>query len=184
MRIRSLLAVGVAALIIGGCGSSGGYGSSPTNAAANGRYGNGATATAKASATTATARATTASTTTTTGTAPTVALGQTDLGIVLVDGRGRTLYAFTKDTEGAPSACTAGCATAWPPVVAETPTAGAGLDPSKISLVARPDGGKQVAYAGHLLYRYAGDAKPGDITGQKVGGTWFAIDAAGKLVGA
>ena len=32
------------------------------------------------------------------------------------------------------------------------------------------------------LYRFAGDASPGDTNGQGSGGTWFAVAADGRLV--
>jgi hypothetical protein len=30
------------------------------------------------------------------------------------------------------------------------------------------------------VYRYAGDAKPGDVKGQGAGGTWYAVTPEGK----
>jgi len=53
----------------------------------------------------------------------TVAVATSKLGDILVDGDGRTLYAFTKD-KGGQSACSGQCATNWP---ALTGTATAGL---------------------------------------------------------
>jgi predicted lipoprotein with Yx(FWY)xxD motif len=50
-----------------------------------------------------------------------------NLGKVLVDSRGRTLYVFGRDSGGR-SACAAECTTAWPPLRANgTPLAGPGL---------------------------------------------------------
>src|SRR5687767_14812467 len=49
--------------------------------------------------------------------AATVAVADTDLGQVLVDGDGMTLYLFTRDTADA-SACTGSCAESWPPLAA------------------------------------------------------------------
>ena len=40
-------------------------------------------------------------------------------------------------------------------------------------------------YNGHALYRYTGDAKPGDTNGQRVrafGAAWFAVSGAGQVV--
>ena len=108
----------------------------------------------------------------------TVAVASTPLGEVLVDGEGRTLYLFTKD-EGDTSACTGGCASAWPAVMVDgEPVAGPGVDEGKLGA---NDAG-QVTYGGHPLYRYAQDAKAGDVTGQSVGGVWFAVDAEGEAV--
>jgi hypothetical protein len=50
---------------------------------------------------------------------------------------------------------------------------------AKLSTVKRPDGGTQVTYAGLPLYRYAADKKPGDVKGQGVEGTWFAVTSTG-----
>jgi predicted lipoprotein with Yx(FWY)xxD motif len=93
-------------------------------------------------------------------------LGDTTVGKVLVDQTGMTLYMFTKDTQGQPSTCVDKCLAAWPAFSATSPTAGTGVDASKLTTIARPDGTPQVAYAGWPLYYYAEDSKPGDITGQ------------------
>jgi predicted lipoprotein with Yx(FWY)xxD motif len=121
---------------------------------------------------------------TTTGAASSAApAATTAAGKDLVDGDGRTLYLFTKDTPGKPSVCSGGCATTWPPEVAATvPAAGSGLDASKLTLITRADGTQQVAYAGWPLYRFGDDAKAGDVNGEKVGGVWFAVDATGVAV--
>ena len=47
--------------------------------------------------------------------AATVAIAKTKLGMVLVDGKGRTLYDFVKD-KGAMSSCYGACAALWPPL--------------------------------------------------------------------
>jgi predicted lipoprotein with Yx(FWY)xxD motif len=113
----------------------------------------------------------------------TVELAMTSLGDVLADGQGRTLYLFTKDSEGK-SACSGQCATTWPPLAAEgEPTAGKGVDQDDLGTITRDDGTKQVTYYGHPLYTYAGDSKPGDVNGQNVGGVWFAVAADGSHAG-
>jgi predicted lipoprotein with Yx(FWY)xxD motif len=107
------------------------------------------------------------------------------LGKVLVDSRGRTLYLFRKDSRGS-SACSAACATAWPPLrISGRPLAGPGLTPSKLATIRRPDGTPQVVYNGHPLYRYSGDAKRGDANGQGLtafGAPWFAVSGVGNVV--
>ena len=47
----------------------------------------------------------------------TVATASSGLGRIVVDGRGRTLYLFEKDTRGH-SACSGACAAYWPPFLA------------------------------------------------------------------
>src|SRR5205809_128097 len=46
-----------------------------------------------------------------------VGVARSTLGNVLVDGRGRTLYLFAKDSRGK-SSCKGQCATFWPPLIA------------------------------------------------------------------
>lgn len=112
--------------------------------------------------------------------AVTVALGDTSLGDVLVDGDGMTLYLFTKDTGGT-STCSGGCADTWPPLTVDgAPTAGEGVDGDELGTIERDDGTTQVTYHGMPLYLYAADAEPGDVAGQGVGGVWFAVTAAGE----
>jgi predicted lipoprotein with Yx(FWY)xxD motif len=108
----------------------------------------------------------------------TVAVASGTLGDILVDGEGRTLYAFTKD-QGDQSACSGQCADNWP---ALTGTAGTGVQASLLSASMQANGAKQVTYGGKPLYYFAGDAKPGDVNGQGVGDVWFALTANGELV--
>ena len=70
--------------------------------------------------------------------------------------------------------CTGACANVWPALKAQgTPTAGAGLDAAKIG-----SANGQVTYAGHLLYSYSGDAKPGDTIGASIP-SWAAVSPTG-----
>ncbi|MEV0637330.1 SCO0930 family lipoprotein [Streptomyces sp. NPDC050619] len=104
-----------------------------------------------------------------------------ELGEVLTDSKGLTLYRFDEDTAEPPkSNCDGDCATAWPPVPADDATAGAGIDKSLLGEVTRTDGTKQLTVAGWPVYRYAKDTKAGDVAGQGVGGTWYAAAPDGK----
>jgi predicted lipoprotein with Yx(FWY)xxD motif len=115
----------------------------------------------------------------------TVAVRSSDVGKILVDGSGRTLYLFEKD-HGSKSACSGACATAWPPLTAGgSPTAGDGATMSLLGTTRRSDGTSEVTYAGHPLYRFAGDQKPGDVKGQgseAFGAEWYTLDASGQKV--
>lgn len=103
------------------------------------------------------------------------------LGTILVDGNGMTLYLYTKDTPNT-SNCYNACATAWPPLFADSPAAVSGL-PGTLSTTTRTDGKKQVTYNGWPLYYYVKDTKVGDVTGQNVGQVWFVINpSAGPTV--
>jgi predicted lipoprotein with Yx(FWY)xxD motif len=110
----------------------------------------------------------------------TVAVANSKLGDILVDGEGRTLYAFTKD-QGDQSACGGQCADNWPALTG-TATAGTGVQASLLSASMQANGDSQVTYDGKLLYHFAGDAQPGDVNGQGVGNVWYALSPAGELV--
>jgi len=98
----------------------------------------------------------------------------TDLGDFLVDEKGMTLYLFTKDTPGV-SNCSGSCLTAWPPLLTtDEPRAGDGVT-GKLGTITRDDGSLQVTYNDMPLYYYVTDVKPGDTTGQDVGGVWFVV---------
>ena len=108
-----------------------------------------------------------------------------DLGKILTDSKGRTIYLFEKDM-GPKSTCSGACATDWPPVTTTgKPTAGSGLTASMVGTTTRSDGAKQVTYNGHPLYLYVGDQKAGDTNGQAVdafGARWYALSPAGDTV--
>ena len=93
---------------------------------------------------------------------------------VLTDTKGMTLYIWDKDAVGV-SNCYDKCAEAWPPLLVPAGTAVTG----DFTLVDRKDSDKKiVAYKGWPLYLWIKDAKPGDTTGDGVGGTWHtAVEA-------
>ncbi|MFJ3906270.1 SCO0930 family lipoprotein [Streptomyces sp. NPDC090025] len=98
-----------------------------------------------------------------------------ELGPVVTDGAGFTLYRFDQDSANPPtSTCVGDCAAAWPPVLAGDAAAGRGLDTALIGSVKRADGSLQLTLAGWPLYRYAQDTAPRQTRGHGVGGTWFA----------
>lgn len=109
-----------------------------------------------------------------------------DLGKVLVDSAGLTLYYFEKD-KGGESACYGACADAWPPLTASgTPQAASGVDSSKLGTTRRRDGTVQVTYAGWPLYTYAADSSPGEDNGTDVdafGAPWYPLHPDGKRAG-
>jgi predicted lipoprotein with Yx(FWY)xxD motif len=116
----------------------------------------------------------------------TVAAKSTKLGTILVDADGRTLYLFEKD-KGPSSTCYGACASAWPPVTTDAKAiAGTGIDAAKLGTSRRKDGVTEVTYGGHPLYTYAGDAKPGDTTGQDIsqfGAPWYVLAPTGQKIG-
>ena len=113
---------------------------------------------------------------------PTVATASTDLGTILVDGSGMTLYMYTPDTQGAgASTCEGECLAAWPALVG-MPSAGAGVDAAKLGSFTRTDGTTQATYNGWPLYLWVQDKAPGDTTGQDVNGVWYVLDAQGEPI--
>ncbi len=104
------------------------------------------------------------------------------LGQILVDGKGMTLYAFTKDGPDQ-STCTGSCLTNWPPLLTlGHPIVGTGADDSKLGFALLADGTKIVTYNHIPLYYFAKDTKPGDTNGQGVGSVWYVINRDGELV--
>jgi predicted lipoprotein with Yx(FWY)xxD motif len=109
-------------------------------------------------------------------------VAQSQFGAILTDAQGRTLYGFTKDTQGK-STCYAACAKAWPPVVAQVqPQPGQGLNAALLTAVPRQDGTMQVIYGKWPLYYFTGDQQAGQTNGQGSKGVWFLVGANGKLV--
>ena len=159
----------IAMLAIAGCGSSDdGSGSSSAGA-----YGSGEEST-KAGSTTASSDGAVAVVT---------AASAPELGRIIVDSKGFTLYDFHKD-KGTTSACYGGCAKVWPPLITESdPQAGEGAMGSKLGTTKRKDGTLQVTYAGHPLYTYTADTKPGDAKGNdfsSFGAEWYALQPSGE----
>jgi predicted lipoprotein with Yx(FWY)xxD motif len=159
VALAALVAVGVLAAACGGNGSGGG-----------GIYGGGGPAS--------------------TGGGPTgvatVTAASTKLGMVLVDGSGRTLYLFEKDQPDQ-SACSGACAAAWPVDNSSgTPKAGSGVKASLLGTITRSDNTTQVTYNHHPLYYYSGDSQAGQQNGQGLnafGAAWFVVAPAGGKVG-
>lgn len=106
-----------------------------------------------------------------------------ELGEILVDSEGLTLYDFHKD-KGTTSSCYGACAAAWPPLLTEgDPQAQGAADRGMLGTTERKDGTVQVTYAGHPLYTYAGDKQPGEANGNDVdqfGAEWYALQPNGK----
>jgi len=116
-----------------------------------------------------------------------VSLGNVQkLGMVLVDSNGMTLYDFHKD-KGTTSSCYGPCAEGWPPMLTEgEPSVGNGASASKLGTTERKDGTMQVTYAGHPLYTFVEDKKPGEANGNDVsafGGQWYALKGSGEEAG-
>src|SRR3954449_6607488 len=76
-------------------------------------------------------------------------LRSTSLGKVLVDSHKRTLSRLTADGKNA-SHCSGACAANWPPAKApRKPKLASSLDKTKLKVIKRSDGSRQLAYAEH-----------------------------------
>ncbi|MDI3420031.1 SCO0930 family lipoprotein [Streptomyces luteolus] len=108
-----------------------------------------------------------------------------ELGEIVVDRRGMTVYRFQKDSAWPmKSACTGACLDNWPVVEPVDKNDAKGVLKKGFTVFDRPDGKKQQTIDCWPLYTFSGDSKPGDVNGQGVGGTWYAVSPEGKLVGA
>jgi predicted lipoprotein with Yx(FWY)xxD motif len=163
-RLMVVVGIAVVALVVAACGSSS-SGSSSSNSSSS-------TAAKPASASTNAAGAA-------------IGLRKTDLGKVLVDGKGQTLYLFEAD-KGMTSNCDGACATSWPPLTTSgKPTAMSGALSAKLGTTKRSDGSTEVTYNGHPLYTYAGDQAPGQTSGQGIddfGAEWYVLSRAGQKI--
>jgi predicted lipoprotein with Yx(FWY)xxD motif len=114
-----------------------------------------------------------------------VKVGSSNLGRVLVDAHGKTLYLWAHD-KGAKSTCNGDCAEYWPPLLTRgKPLAAGGAKAALLGTSRRSDGRIQVTYAGHPLYYFVQDRKPGQTTGEGLtgfGGRWDPVSAAGAAV--
>lgn len=103
-----------------------------------------------------------------------------EIGQMLVDREGRTLYNFGNDMPGV-STCTGGCATAWPALALDHAPSGA-AEGGPLGVITRDDGSLQATWNGWPLYRFVRDTQPGETNGHglfAVGGTWSAVVISG-----
>lgn len=145
------------ALLAAACGSQSSPGSGSASATASGKAAGGTSMTA------------------------TVKTAKTSLGDVLTNGKGFTVYWFSKDTPGS-SACTGSCAAKWPPVLGKPEAAGGITLPGKLGTFTRSGGAVQATYDGHPLYTFAGDSAAGQTHGNLInafGGIWYAQTVTG-----
>lgn len=112
-----------------------------------------------------------------------LSVASSDLGQILVDAAGNTLYLFTNDEQGAgTSACEGGCLAAWP-AVGEITSPSGGVNADLVGSIERADGTIQATYNGWPLYTFASDSAPGDVNGQAVNDIWWVLDVDGNAIG-
>jgi predicted lipoprotein with Yx(FWY)xxD motif len=72
--------------------------------------------------------------------------------------------------------CTGACTAVWLPATA---AAGSAANPAlSPTTVVSGAAGAQLAYHGHLLYRYSKDSAPGELNGDRVADKWGVWAAA------
>jgi predicted lipoprotein with Yx(FWY)xxD motif len=167
-----VLAIAAMALVLAACSSSDGSSQAPASeAAASQAPASEAPASAAASEAPASGGAT--------GDA-TVLVADSDLGEILTDADGMTIYYFANDTEGT-SNCSGDCLENWPPVVVDgEPTAGDGVDAELGTL--DMEGETWLTVNGFPAYYFAGDAAAGDVNGQAVGDVWWVFGPDGEPI--
>lgn len=92
----------------------------------------------------------------------------------LTDHRGFTLYTFARD--GAAPACRQQCLEIWHPLRAPALAQPIG----KWTAVDRPDGIRQWAFRGRLVYAFSDDQLPGEARGAGAGGLWKTIEITAR----
>lgn len=108
-------------------------------------------------------------------------------GKILANGKGFTVYAYSKDTRGHEQCQNVNsCTELWPPVITKgKPIAAAGVRQSLLGTIRLKNGKLQVTYNGHPLYTYIADGGPHQtfyVGKFQSGGTWPAVNAAGRLI--
>lgn len=105
-----------------------------------------------------------------------------DLGAIVVDDSGMTVYVFDEDTQGSgESSCSGSCLANWPPVTADAAPSLDGVT-GEVDTITATDGSTQVTLNGWPLYYYAGDSTAGDTAGQGVDGTWWVVGPDGVKI--
>ena len=108
---------------------------------------------------------------------------ETDLGEIVVDGEGMTVYYFTKDEkDSGVSNCTGDCLVAWPPVLTEGDAPEIEGITAEVGTIDTPDGKKQVTIDGMPIYYWQNDKAPGDVDGQGVNDVWYVVAPDGEMI--
>ena len=106
-----------------------------------------------------------------------------ELGEIVVDAEGMTVYYFATDVAGSgESTCEDDCLTAWPPVHADSEDPQVEGVTAEVGTITGNDGELQVTVDGRPVYLYQGDTAPGDVTGQGVNDVWWAVAPDGSEI--
>ena len=173
--MKKHLSIGLSAFalaaLLSGCGGTSGTATSPTTAAAPTSAAGSASTSGPASSSAPAAAA------------ADLKVADSKAGQIVVDGKGMSVYYYTKDVkDSGTSTCTGGCLDAWPPVLATADTPTVDGVTGTVGTIATPDGKKQLTINGMPVYLYAKDLAAGDVTGQGVGGVWYLVAPSGEMI--
>lgn len=98
--------------------------------------------------------------------------------VLVAANNGLTLYSLSAEKNGR-FICTGSCNSIWKPLTVPAGTEPVG--PVHLGTIVRPDGRTQVTFRGLPLYRFTGDTKPGDVSGEGIRdvGVWHAAGVKG-----
>jgi predicted lipoprotein with Yx(FWY)xxD motif len=103
-------------------------------------------------------------------------------GSALVTASGKSVYLLSTDPAGS-SKCSGACAKTWIPVpVSGSPSAGSGVDSSKLSSFKRSDGTTQALYDKHALYTFSGQGATSGEGQASDGGVWYLVSPSGAAI--
>ena len=173
--MKKHLSIGLSAFalaaLLSGCGGTSGTATSPTTAAAPTSAAGSASTSGPASSSAPAAAA------------ADLKVADSKAGQIVVDGKGMSVYYYTKDVkDSGTSTCTGGCLDAWPPVLATADTPTVDGVTGTVGTIATPDGKKQLTVNGMPVYLYAKDLAAGDTTGQGVGSVWYLVAPSGEMI--
>jgi predicted lipoprotein with Yx(FWY)xxD motif len=104
-------------------------------------------------------------------------------GQIVVDAQGRTVYFFAKDTANSgTSACTGSCVGLWPAVTTTSDSPAVDGVTGTVGTITLADGSKQVTINGLPVYRFSGDTKAGDTSGQLYQNLWWVVSPSGAKI--
>ncbi|UVJ39133.1 hypothetical protein [Arthrobacter sp. CJ23] len=104
-------------------------------------------------------------------------------GQIVVDGKGMSVYFFTKDVkDSGTSACAGACVAMWPAVTTASATPSVDGVTGTIGTITTADGKKQLTINGLPVYYFANDKAPGDILGQGFSGVWYLVSPTGEMI--
>jgi predicted lipoprotein with Yx(FWY)xxD motif len=113
---------------------------------------------------------------------PTLLVGDTTLGPIVVDAAGMTVYYFDSDVAGSGvSTCNASCLAAWPAVHGTADVTVDGIT-AEVGSITGTDGQPQLTLNGLPIYYWVNDHAPGDVTGQGASGVWWVVAPDGSKI--